>query len=166
MRKVIIFTLFGLLAACQEKSLAPATYDPPVGFQAFNAVKAGLKTDHIDAPYKINRLNREARNPGEKMQEFDNSVKRINNNGLQKMYKTLKQLENLECEWVKVAAKHVPERAKARLTEQPKAAYKCSFGLRYKPDPRLGELMAPTITGYFFKQDGVYVYAGPYKHPY
>ena len=111
-------------------------------------------------------MNWEARNPAERWTQFENDVARDQNEQYGRMHADLIRIENLDCDLVSFRSGDVPEESSARLASSPKAAYRCSFIFRYRPDPTLGELMAPKGEGYFFKDGREFSYFGPYEHPY
>ena len=159
-----VFTLC-LLAACAEPT-PPANYEQPTAAEALGAILAGVKADHIDRPAKLVRLNREARNPAERWTQFENDVARDQNEQYARMHADLIRIENLDCACVSFRRGDVPEVSSARLASPPKAAYRCSFIFRYRPDPTLGALMAPEGEGYFYKEGREFLYFGSYEHPY
>jgi hypothetical protein len=145
---------------------AASNYEQPTSAEALGAVLAGVKADHIDRPAKLVRLNREARNPAERWTQFENDVARDQNEQYARMQADLTRIENLDCAWVSFPRGDVPEESRDRLASPPKAAYRCSFKFRYRPDPTLGELMAPEGEGYFVKEGREFTYFGSDEHPY
>jgi hypothetical protein len=164
--RVIAVSTLCLLAACTEAPLPPANYPQPTAAEALRAVADGVKADHIDRPYKIARLNREARNPGERWTQFENDVARGENERNVRMHADLIRIEELQCKWSRVQSGDVPKESRERISSAPAAAYRCSFKFRYRRDPLLGELMAPQGTGFFFKGPREFAYFGSYNHPY
>jgi hypothetical protein len=164
--RAIALSALCLLAECTEAPLPSADYAPPTAAEALRAVADGVKADHLDRPYKIARLNREARNPGERWTQFENDVARSENERNARMHADLIRIEDLQCKWARVANNDIPKESRERLKDPPTAAYQCSFRFRYRRDPNLGELMAPQGTGFFFKGPREFAYFGPYNHPY
>jgi len=153
-------------AAVDDAPLGPPAYQQPSNGAAKTAFKAALQFDRVDNPIEID----EEKLAQVSMTNYQNSVRenrKVNaNRAAKRLLSAYRKMTIGSCDWQRVDERRVPVKSRARLPNLPDAAWLCEFEVMYQTDRKLGDKMHQQSTGYFFKQDGGFIYAGPYDDPY
>jgi hypothetical protein len=158
--KILLIALF--CAACSEP-LAPPNYRPPSNDDAESAFRSAFRADVLDHPYKLAEQPPDASN----YQDFeDYNDKQLANEHAIEQFGAFRWMSLGKCVWERYTLDDIPVWAQARITTDPKGAYRCAFTLHYQINPPYGDPKIVDTEGFFFREPGTYVYAGKFDSPY
>ena len=156
-----------------EKPIGEPSYDIPDAYQALDAVLDALQVDKISLTYRRQALlERKRKTVSSDAQLSDEEVKltgleKRSQRGFVKMSRGLQGIRDIKCEWARLPYKKFYRAVQLRIQNPPVGAYKCTYAQVYNRKYAVPSLQNPEATGYFFKdEDGRFVYAGKYIHPY
>ena len=150
-----------MCAACAP---APPNYQPPSAAVAQAAFKSAFKADWLDRPFLVREP--EGNNDSNyRVYMIYDAQKRANERAI-RAYTAFRSLDIGPCVWERYRLGDIPAWSKARIVNDPKAAYRCGFKLRYQINAPYGDPKTVESEGYFFREANSYVYAGLFETPY
>ena len=169
----VSFFASGCKQQASEKPIGSPGYDSPSAYEALDAVTNALYTDAIDRPYMrqallIKKRRTVSRNAVVTDEELVlKGLAKRNWRDFKKMYSQMKAIHSIECEWKRFPFKKFSLETQLRIGTAPVAAYRCKFAQVFNRQYAIPSLQNPEATGYFFKNDdGDFIYAGRFKHPF